>query len=155
MSSVSSRRHIVAVSVFHEVGVDLLVLCHQQVLVFKYLSVLRRVPLHQLVDRVFDLRRKVAENEVVIRHDFVHLFGRQLEFKWKVVLDRSHFAQLQELVDFGPVFAITVGSDKKITNHFLLNLFHLSKLVDIKHFVLFQVLGDQDSYLHFVDYTNL
>ena len=55
--------------------------------------------LHQLVNCVFDLRRKVAKNEIVISHDFIHLLCRQLKLERKIVFDWSHLAQLQKLVD--------------------------------------------------------
>lgn len=147
--------HVVAVLVLQNVRRNLRVLGHDEILVLKGLRVLRGEALQELLYCIFNLQRKIAKDELIVDHELVHRLIRHLNLKWKVVLDRCHFRELQELLKLLPVIVVIECADEQITRHLVGDFADLSELVDVEDLVFFEVRGHEHGQLHFVNDSQL
>jgi len=53
------------------------------------------------------------------------------------------------------IFIIIIGSNQKIAGHFIWDLSYLPELVDVQHFIFFQVLSNEDGQFHLMNDAQL
>ena len=147
--------NVIPILILNDVWRDLWMLRDNQILVLKDISVLVREPLHNLIHRIFDLLREVPKDELVADHQRVYLLLLHLQLKRKVVLNRCHLCQWQELVYFSSVLVVIIRGNQQIARHFVPYLFNLPELVYVENLVFLQVLSYKDCHFHFVNDPNL